>query len=220
MIFFDLDGTLLDHDAAAYQGAAELYRRYAGELGTLEEFLPRWYQAADIFNQTFAGKKMSLWESRRSRIHEVFGHRFGDEEAEARFGVYLESYEKSWVLFPDAWPCLDSLKGQKIGLITNGDKDQQWAKLRQTGLDVIFSPVLISREVGLAKPDPAIFQEAARRAGVDVGKCTYIGDRLDVDALGSQRAGMKGVWLNRNKEQKTLPEGVRMIESLAGLEWS
>ena len=63
----------------------------------------------------------------------------------------------------------------------------------------------------MEKPDARIFLEAARQAGCAPGECLYVGDRLETDALGSARAGMTGVWLNRNGRSGNAPDGVVVI---------
>ena len=46
-------------------------------------------------------------------------------------------------------------------------------------------------------PIPAIFETAGRQAGCPVEDCVYIGDQLENDARAAIRAGMTGIWLNR-----------------------
>jgi putative hydrolase of the HAD superfamily len=122
-----------------------------------------------------------------------------DAEADFRFQLYLEHYESNWTLFDDVLPCLDRLAHMRLGLISNGDLEQQHKKLKQTGLTERFSTILISSEIGIGKPAPEIFREACRRAEVSPEDCLYVGDRLDVDVFPSRAVGMEGVWLNRYK---------------------
>lgn len=68
-------------------------------------------------------------------------------------------------------------------------------------------------DIGIEKPDPRIFLEAARRAGRAPEECVYVGDRLETDALAAGRAGMTGVWLDRAGRERA-PEGVAAIRGL------
>ncbi|MBX6766549.1 MAG: HAD family hydrolase, partial [Actinomadura rubrobrunea] len=60
--------------------------------------------------------------------------------------------------------------------------------------------VVASSEAGAAKPDPAIFRRACAGLGLAPHAVVYVGDRLDVDALGAASAGLHGVWLDRPRE--------------------
>ena len=82
--------------------------------------------------------------------------------------------------------------GLKIGCISNTQSSQQVPySLKQYGIDSYFDPVVLSSEYGRRKPDPAIFYHAARLAQVPTSACIYIGDKVNRDILGSQRAGFR-----------------------------
>jgi putative hydrolase of the HAD superfamily len=152
MIFFDLDDTLLDHETAARAGATDFFKTYCSSFTEdLETFLIRWEKVAEKYFQSNSLVKYSLLEQRRMRVRELFSSTLTDGEADARFETYLDTYEASWKLYPDAIPCLKSLQGQKLGLITNGEGEQQRLKIQRTGLGSYFSTVIISREVGRVK---------------------------------------------------------------------
>ncbi len=55
----------------------------------------------------------------------------------------------------------------------------------------------MSEDVGVSKPKPDIFLSACHRARVKARQCSYVGDRLQNDALAAEAVGMKGIWLNR-----------------------
>ncbi len=124
-----------------------------------------------------------------------------DREADAWFDSYLTHYENNWTLHHDTLTCLDALTAGpsplRIGLITNGDIDFQTAKLRGTGLLPRIEHIVASGELGVSKPDAAIFAHACAVFGVGPGEAAYIGDRLTTDALGASAAGLLGVWLDR-----------------------
>ena len=218
MIFFDLDDTLLDHEKAARAGAAEVFNTFRSYFKEdLEAFLVRWHNVSEKYFQSNSKIKYELWEERRLRIRELFSEDFSDEEAESRFKVYLAAYESNWRLFPDAIPCLQALQNRKLGLISNGEGEQQRAKIQKLGLEPYFTTVIISREVDCAKPDKAIFELAARQAEVDINNCVYVGDRLQTDAISSQKTGMKGIWLDRKANGKDQVLEVPVIGSLMEL---
>lgn len=81
-------------------------------------------------------------------------------------------------------------RGYTLGLISNVITSQEipdW--LRADGLDKYFSSLALSSVLGIRKPDPAIYWEAARRANVDPAHCVYVGDNLKRDVTGTRKAG-------------------------------
>ena len=220
-IFFDIDATLVDHDKAAEMAATKFLQHFAHLLPYSQaKFLKTWHEVSDRHNDLYFRGEVSLTEQRRNRMRELFAHTesaLSGDEADARFQVYLEHYESNWKLFDDVLPCLDRHAHIPLGLISNGDLEQQLRKLKLTNLENRFSTILVSSEIGVSKPKPEIFLEACRRAKVSAKECVYIGDRLDVDALASRSVGMKGVWLNRKR--LPMPElAVPVIATLGELE--
>ena len=62
-----------------------------------------------------------------------------------------------------------------------------------------FGFVILAQNVGIEKPDPAIFQAAYREARCSPEQLMHIGDSLDTDVAGARRAGALSVWLNRDR---------------------
>jgi putative hydrolase of the HAD superfamily len=103
------------------------------------------------------------------------------------------------VLFDDVLPALTELKkkGLILGLISNVDSDIN-PLLDKLELSPLLQVVVTSQETGYFKPQPEIFQEAARQADVKIQESMYVGDQYQIDALGAEDAGMQGVFLDRN----------------------
>ena len=108
--------------------------------------------------------------------------------------------------------CLDSLRGLKVGIISNGELDHQRRKLAALGLLSLFDPIVIATPGKLAKPDPKIFHLACEIADLAPAQCCFIGDSLKTDAEAAQNAGLTGVWLNRSSHAAATH--VRMVRSL------
>ncbi len=85
--------------------------------------------------------------------------------------------------------------GVRTGLVSNGAGTTQRRKLAATGLAASFDTVVISGEVGLRKPDAAIFLLATRRLGVAAGDAWFVGDHPLLDVDGPRRAGLTAAWL-------------------------
>jgi putative hydrolase of the HAD superfamily len=81
-------------------------------------------------------------------------------------------------------------RGYILGIISNliGTREiPDW--LAAEGFAPYFKSVALSSVLGIRKPDPAIYLEAARAAGVEPGKCAYVGDNLKRDVTGTRAAG-------------------------------
>jgi putative hydrolase of the HAD superfamily len=92
---------------------------------------------------------------------------------------------------------LDGLSDCQLGIVTNGQGNQQRLKLERTGIRDRFDCVVISEEHGKAKPHPALFQRACSYLGQEPGRSVFVGDIYELDAIGARRAGLVGVWLDR-----------------------
>jgi putative hydrolase of the HAD superfamily len=92
-------------------------------------------------------------------------------------------------------------------LITNGPSAIQRAKIERFELANYFDALIVSGEVGVAKPDPAIFALALARLGVEAREALFVGDSPEYDMRGAEAAGIAFVWMNAYGEE--LPEGFR-----------
>jgi len=81
-------------------------------------------------------------------------------------------------------------RGYILGIISNliGTREiPDW--MDADGFTPYFKSVVLSSIYGIRKPHPAIYHEAARRAGVDPCRCVYVGDNLNRDVTGTRAAG-------------------------------
>lgn len=86
-------------------------------------------------------------------------------------------------------------QGWPIAVVTNGD-DRQRRKLGAARLTSLVNVVVISGEVGLAKPDPEILCYAAGRLGGDCGRTWVVGDHPVNDIQAGHDAGMLTAWVS------------------------
>jgi putative hydrolase of the HAD superfamily len=101
-------------------------------------------------------------------------------------------------VYPDVIPTLETLRQKYVlGLLTNGAPDLQRRKLEGAGLAPYFKQVLISGEVGIAKPDRQVFEMLLVRIGAPASRTLMIGDSLERDIRGAHGVGMRAVWINR-----------------------
>lgn len=180
LALFDVDGTLIDQAKATARWAREFgEQRELGsdQIAYLAAALGERRSKADVFGDvvdTFAlsDDPIRLWEAYRRRMPE-------------------------FVTCPDG--VLEALAamrsaGWTIGIVTNGEVDNQEGKILRTGLGDAVDGWVISAEAGVRKPDPAIFALAARRLGAPL-RGWMIGDGLESDVLGGAAAGMETAWI-------------------------
>jgi putative hydrolase of the HAD superfamily len=220
VIFFDLDGTLIDDDSVVRAAVATFHERYKTEIpDDLDAFQGRWREMLERWFDRYLTGELTMQGQRRGRMMELFAA-IDEAEADRRFEVYRAAYAAAtstpFSLFPDVLPMLEAFKEQRLGIISNGQEFQQRAKLVATGIASRFEVVVVSSEAGVPKPDPAIFGEACRRTGESWADCWHVGDRLTHDALAAANAGLRGVWLCRD-ETHPADSRVPTIRSLAEL---
>jgi HAD superfamily hydrolase (TIGR01549 family) len=93
-------------------------------------------------------------------------------------------------------------RGYILGIISNliGTREiPEW--LEAEDFARYFKSVVLSSVLGIRKPDPAIYLEAARRAGVDPARCAYVGDNLKRDVTGTRAAGFGMIVIMNTPEE-------------------
>lgn len=226
LVLFDLDGTLVDHDAASASAVATwVEQKLWGTPGDVPGHVSAWEQIAERHYPAYRARETTFLEQRRRRVRD-FLPRVGVDPAQwtatqldEAFAGYLAAYERAWCAYPDAQACLQALgRVAQVGVLSNGDQAQQEDKLRRTGLLALAGRVLTSDHLGVAKPAPEAFRRACHASDVPVEQAVYVGDRLDVDAQAATAAGLRGIWLDRldRPEQTTLDRIARLSE-LPGL---
>lgn len=108
------------------------------------------------------------------------------------------------IVYDDTYEVLEKLKGNyKLLLLTNGSPQLQNLKLALTPkLRPYFNEIVISGDFRKGKPDPAIFEFALNKIGLEKDEVLMVGDNLMTDILGANRTGIKSVWLNRHGKER------------------
>ncbi|WP_250006651.1 HAD family hydrolase [Actinoplanes sp. M2I2] len=208
-MLFDLDGTLIDHDSAA---AVALTRALEATPGLShldhERARHRWRELENLAMDRYLAGDLTFTGQRRLRVTSIAAElglgTWDNPRTDAWFASYLRHYEAAWCAYDDVQPALRALAVQRpgltIGVLTNGDADQQHRKLRRTGLTAGLSEVIVSSTVGAAKPDARIFHHGCTRLRLSPAEVVYVGDRLHTDAIAATNAGLHGIWLNRSND--------------------
>jgi putative hydrolase of the HAD superfamily len=175
------------------------------------DFLRVWRNTADQYLDQYHQGRMTFEEQRVRRVmdlHANYGKTLSLESARQLNEKYVAYYEKEWRPYPDALPALEALKLKfRLGAISNGDGVRQRGKIKSCGLEPYFESVVISGEVGVAKPDKGIFEISRKAFGLAPEELAYVGDRVEIDVLGARNAGWKGIWIDRKGMPPGMPGG-------------
>jgi len=180
-VFFDLGNTLLDESRAHAARHAQLVERlsalnYDLKAADLDRAM---HQAAAAFAPRLISRALEIL------VGDQVDH--GDLLARARYDKTLERP------YPGVSGLLRDLRERyEIGVIANQRAGTE-KRLRALGLWPQISLCLASAEVGLAKPDPAIFELALARAGCASADAIMVGDRIDNDIAPARRAGWRTI---------------------------
>ena len=116
-----------------------------------------------------------------------------------------------WAVDPAATRTLDALEGRyRLALVTNGAPDVQREKLEGSGLARHFATVVISGALGVGKPEPGIFSAALDGLRVDARDAIVVGDSVERDISGARTAGLRSIWLDRDRTGAAAPADVRI----------
>ncbi|MFI3069524.1 HAD family hydrolase [Streptococcus suis] len=204
---FDVDDTLYDQ-IQPFERALERHIEVAREQ--IEPLYLSFRRYADeVFEATAIGK-MSLKDSHIYRMKHAladFGYQVSDATALAiqiDYDYFQGQIELSPV-FPEIFSWCQA-QGIAMGIITNGPYRHQLRKIRTMGLVNWFEleHVLISGQVGITKPNPAIFQLMEERLEMSGEDICYLGDSFENDVVGAKAANWKAIWFNHRKRIKPI----------------
>lgn len=127
-----------------------------------------------------------------------FGDTLADQGSEERDAGGLMT---GVALIPGARELLDGLlaRGLPLGLVVDGDPDENRIARVRLGLEGRFDAIAISGDVGVSKPAPELYLCALSQLEVDeedFGRVVMFGNRLERDVKGARRLGLVAVWLD------------------------
>lgn len=195
-LMFDADGTLFDYDRAE----AVALRRTFESNGTpfRAEFLEVYRRVNSAAWREFENGNLSQNTLKTKRFQDLFEAIGVSADADGFSGRYLENLSEGAYLIPGALETVSMLSGLcRLALITNGLKEVQRRRFSKTELTANFPVIIISDEVGAAKPDRRIFDIAFGMMGnPDPEKVLIVGDSLSSDIQGAANYGIDACWYN------------------------
>ena len=247
-VLFDLDNTLILEDASTFRALETAARAAAPGVDPKALADAAAKRAATLFEESPVGAfgaRFGIWWGEalwggfagdapelRSLREYVPGYRrqvwrdalasLGASDgavADRLAAAYIDARRARETIDPVAAPVLEALaRRYRLALVTNGAPDVQREKLSRTPFAPFFKAIVVSVEVGYGKPDPRLFEHAARALDVTAAECAVVGDSLQRDVAGARAAGMKAVWLDRRLwNEPDAPQPDARIERLSDL---
>jgi putative hydrolase of the HAD superfamily len=200
-VLFDCDDTLFDRKTAQRTILGQIVREFPvlfagiGEDTAVDAF----YESDRIALQEQELYKRETGEAARiSRARRFLSLLELDETfSEKITASYITSYPDMESPVPGANHIVEALsKSYRLGIVSNGLPDAQVRKLDALGIRHLFGCILISEEIGIRKPNPEIFWQAAAVLNVEPKSCLHVADSFESDVVGAKRAGMLVCWFN------------------------
>jgi HAD superfamily phosphatase (TIGR01668 family) len=126
--------------------------------------------------------------------------------------TYFAYSESLWRPVPGLHETLERLitSGRRLAIVSNANDEANVQRLIDTiALRRYFDPIIVSAAVGIRKPNPAIFEIVLQQWNLPAEECLMVGDTLDADILGAQRAGLHTVWIMAHADLPAANEAVR-----------
>jgi putative hydrolase of the HAD superfamily len=226
-VFFDLFQTLVRYEPPREELLAQALKDFGIDVApdtlchplvSADEFIYR-EMARRPLSQRTPEEKMAVYRRHQEIVLEEAGIAAAPELVMGLLGK-MQRQKMALVLFDDVAPVLEDLKsrGLVLGMVSNIDSDMS-AAFERLGLAARLDVIVTSSEAGVSKPDPAIFREALRRAGVRPDEAVFVGDQYQVDIIGARGAGIEGILLDRTGHYREITDcpRIRSLKELSDL---
>lgn len=195
-LIFDADGTLFDYDQAEFSALSSTLEQYGGSLtdGALAVY-------RDINSKLWKQFEEGAISSERLRVKrfEDLATELGLSYAAQDFSAtYLSSLSSQCHLMADAQRIVNELS-RDFGLVlaTNGIAEVQRSRFSACAIRPFFSAIVISDEVGVAKPAAGFFEHLFQQIGSPAPtEVLMVGDGLTSDIQGAVGFGIDSCWFN------------------------
>ncbi len=217
-LFFDLDHTLWDFEKNSDKTFEFLFKKHQIPCD-LEKFLYYYRNINVSYWERYRKNEVSKEVLKTGRLNDTFDKikvSISDELIQLLAEEYLLYLPKNNHLFEGTIETLTYLKNKyHLHLITNGFNEVQYEKIKNSNLEPYFEQIITSEDIGVKKPDPAIFDFALKKANATKKESVMIGDNWEADVMGALQFGMKAIYFN--PENKIVGESITSISSLLEL---
>jgi 5'-nucleotidase len=212
IICFDLDDTIVDYEQTFKRAIKHCFSLFVEKSGHVdfETWFSTFKKFCDLYWHDYQCKRLTRTEYRRRRFLDtmvIFRLKASADLADDFHHYFDRVVSRFAVPMKGIVPLLHRLHNCsiKMGIITNGNDEIQRNKVRYLGLTKFFSheAVVVSDNIGVRKPDSAIFHYASNKIAPHSQYKLYIGDSWELDVLGALEAGWQAIYLNTRKQPPT-----------------
>ncbi|MGN0745272.1 MAG: YjjG family noncanonical pyrimidine nucleotidase [Aristaeellaceae bacterium] len=202
----DNDNTLMDFTAAEGHALRETFAALGMTLDTATaELYSRINDALWKALERGETTQKALKVERFRQLLEAMGR--SDLDAGDVAALYEARLSTRADLLPGAMEFLTAIHGRmKIALVSNGVSAIQRGRLSRCPFTPMLNAVIISEELGVSKPDPAMVYAALEALGCqDKSEAVLLGDSLTADIAAARNAGVDSIFLSRKGVSSDLP---------------
>ena len=211
-IIFDADDTIVNHRECEKQALQYMFEK-------IEEKYDKNYQ------EIFRPLDKELWDNvalNKSNIAKELIPEYRFKVFFDMINISYNDYKKANKLFQDvlehsvaliekADEAIEYLhnKNYMLFVATNGLVKLQKPRVLNSKIAKFISDIIVSEEVGLAKPNPKIFNVLLERNNLTSNDVIMVGDSLEKDVQGAQNANIKAIWYNpkeKNNNTNIIPD--------------
>lgn len=200
-ITFDLDGTLAHGalDSEKYEKELIDYLKEIGYSGGRATLNKSRQAMLEKMKKSQARNIELRFDLLYSYLLFDLGLAITQERLEHIEGLYNRFFKID--VIPDVKKTLADLSGRyKLAIVANAITNVSQIALQKLDLAKYFDCIVLSRDLGVRKPDLEIFVYALRSMGVKGNETIHVGDSLQDDIQGGKNAGMKTVWIKGDEE--------------------
>lgn len=194
-ILFDLDGTLLDRQSSLIKFIDYQYDKFIDYLNHIDK---------NAFKSKFIELDQNgyVWKDNvYAQLIDIFN--ITGLCTDDLLDDYINNFCNQCLPYPNLKETLDILSsnGYKLGIITNGKYPFQYYNLKSLQIEQYMDMILVSEKENIKKPNPLIFERAAKNLNVDLYECLFVGDSYKNDYEASKSAGMRSIYrlINENE---------------------
>ncbi len=189
-LFLDADGTLFDFNTSEKKALEKAVRKLCGIWNL--ELAELYHQQTKRTWKELEQKLITLDRLKTLRFERFKSVSGLDFDIAQMSKVYLDFLSQADDLFPGTVELLEKLyEKYTLVLATNGITSVQRGRIKSTDTAKYFKAIIISEEVGVAKPDPAFFQIASEKSGNPPKEnILMIGDSMTSDMQGAKNFGI------------------------------
>ncbi len=205
VILWDIDGTLLNFDAAESYAIRKCFEIFDMGVCT-DEMIARY----SVINRTYWERlergEISKQEVLVGRYREFFATEGLPVENAEAFNTEYQLRLGDYAFFNDnAYELVKKLKTKvKQYAVTNGTLVAQERKLEKSELNQLLDGVFISDVLGVEKPNVGFFTKVFETIGdYEKDEVLIVGDSLTSDIQGGNHAGIRCCWYNPKQLKDT-----------------